>query len=301
MHGFTGTYGKTRARAAQDPETGKLPMLKTPGMLSPEAYYAKSDSFRKLVRNKSSVLMGDNRYSTFETQSVREFRDWNPRRPDTPPTKETVMKWYHDASDRVAAWRVDEIEEAMRMKINQRTRGGSFVLRQAFKFFDRDGSGGINPLELRNGLDLFGLQFEEHEILALMARYDNSYDGEIDYYEFIQNLLEPDWMTSSKVKHIAERIEENINRDNESFDSLLHRLSCQKILTNQQVYSIFETLDVDRSSSLSVVELKHLFEMLELPERITSQIAVVFDRIDKDKSGSIEMEEFCAWLRSMCL
>ena len=57
-----------------------------------------------------------------------------------------------------------------------------------FRFFDKDNSGGINPTELRNGLDMFGLQFDENEATAqysfsIRSLLEGSgYDGSIRHH-----------------------------------------------------------------------------------------------------------------------
>jgi len=47
----------------------------------------------------------------------------------------------------------------VRAKIEQRTTGGPFVLRQAFKLFDKDASGDIDPDEFYAAMEWMGLQF----------------------------------------------------------------------------------------------------------------------------------------------
>lgn len=55
----------------------------------------------------------------------------------------------------------------VRAKIEQRTTGGPFVLRQAFKLFDRDGSGDIDPDEFYGAMEWMGLQFTERQVSCL--------------------------------------------------------------------------------------------------------------------------------------
>ena len=100
---------------------------------------------------------------------------------------EEVKNMYRYATSRVSQVRVSAMEAMLRQKINQRTKGGGFALRcvkmitiggsgswwwfrRAFKFFDRDGSGGVSCDELRAGLRDFGLQYSDEEVCALMAR-----------------------------------------------------------------------------------------------------------------------------------
>ena len=47
---------------------------------------------------------------------------------------------------------------------------GAFQLRNTFKYFDRDGSGGITYTETRYALQLMGLSFEETQVIALFAK-----------------------------------------------------------------------------------------------------------------------------------
>ena len=42
-------------------------------------------------------------------------------------------------------------------------------------------------------MELMGFQFTELQILALFARYDVSYTGEVDYHEFVDKLMEWDY------------------------------------------------------------------------------------------------------------
>jgi len=163
MHGYHQTFGGSRARVVTDAETGRLPILKAPMPIPSRSYYEMSPERSKdykgprpqgLVRNKSCVYIGDERQSHFQTSLSEDFKDWTSD--DTSvnplPTRKEIERVYHDATKRVPQWRVDEIENAMRAKIEQKTRGGAFVFRRAFKYFDRDGSGGVDLKELRDGM-----------------------------------------------------------------------------------------------------------------------------------------------------
>ena len=45
---------------------------------------------------------------------------------------------------------VRQMEYMMREKLQQRTKAGPFQLRKTFKYFDRDGSGGIDEFEFES-------------------------------------------------------------------------------------------------------------------------------------------------------
>lgn len=60
---------------------------------------------------------------------------------------------YRRALERTTITGVRKLESDIRMKIDQRTSGGPFALRKAFKYFDRDGSGDIDPDEFFAAMD----------------------------------------------------------------------------------------------------------------------------------------------------
>jgi len=98
--------------------------------------------------------------------------------------------------------RVTEIEEQLKQKIEQRSRaggtGGVYVLRSAFKYFDTDQSGGLDFWELKKGLELFGMQIMDHELHALMAKYDPEFNAEINYHAFLKGLMDSDWAVKAE-------------------------------------------------------------------------------------------------------
>jgi len=89
---------------------------------------------------------------------------------------------------------IESLQEIIRMKILQRTRGGAFRLRKAFALFDRDSSGGIDPLEFRQAIEWFGVQVTEDQVLALFALYDQQRQGELEYHDFTSKVLGQDFV-----------------------------------------------------------------------------------------------------------
>lgn len=110
-----------------------------------------------------------------------------------PLTTAQVKEMYEYAQSRVNSQRVENMEQMLRQKLNQRTRGGGFALRRAFTFFDRDGSGGVSTEELRQGLRDFGLQYSDEEVAALMAKFDKEYKNEVDYSNFVDHIMKDSW------------------------------------------------------------------------------------------------------------
>jgi hypothetical protein len=77
---------------------------------------------------------------------------------------------YSQANTVVGEHKIHEMEQMMRDKLQQRTKTGPFQLRKTFKYFDRDGSGGIDFSEFQRAMELMGFQFSEIQQLALFAR-----------------------------------------------------------------------------------------------------------------------------------
>lgn len=70
------------------------------------------------------------------------------------------------------------------MKSRVGTRDPEQELRDAFNFFDTDGSGAIDRKELKRLMKKLGQALTEAEIDAMMQEVDENGDGEISYEEF---------------------------------------------------------------------------------------------------------------------
>jgi hypothetical protein len=71
---------------------------------------------------------------------------------------------YIQALNKTGIAGVRRLELAIRQKIEQRTAGGGMVLRKAFKYFDADASGDIDPDEFYSAMHAFGLEFTEDQV-----------------------------------------------------------------------------------------------------------------------------------------
>ena len=176
---------------------------------------------------------------------------------------------------------VEQIEETLRQKINQRTRGGPFVLRQAFKFFDKDGSGQIDYDELKEVLDRFNIHPDEKEFKELMEKYDQDKSGDIDYYEFIGTLMPTDAQVSAaKQKEVLKKARETIGV---RFNSLR---------------GAFRKMDADGNGYLDLDEITKMAkaENLGLNEH---EVAALTKQMDADGDGKISYAEFCDGLQEV--
>merc|ERR1711934_702919 len=178
-------------------------------------YYVGAPDPRKKTnsKNRSNLTLGDPRAQTFDTINMTAYRQR-----DLPMTRAPLVdgfaemeveerdKIYRRALERCGVDGVRKLEHDIRVKIEQRTSGGPFALRKAFKYFDRDGSGDIDPDEFFAAMDWFGLQFTEDGVLGLFGLYDDDRGGSLGYYEFVDNII-----TSNKEKQASEAFKDKFS------------------------------------------------------------------------------------------
>jgi hypothetical protein len=128
------------------------------------------------LSNFSSVQLGDDRISFKKSLSQDAFSQ-EIQTTEThihPASNNKSIKQrredYEEANEIVGLNKLDEMEQMMRDKLQQRTKTGPFQLRKTFKYFDRDGSGGIDFSEFQLAMELMGFQFTEIQQLALFGR-----------------------------------------------------------------------------------------------------------------------------------
>ena len=130
------------------------------------------------LSNYSSVQLGDDRVSFKKSLSQDAYRLDTEQAETISVSKycqaEKTFKQrkadYDEANYVVGLNKIHEMEQMMRDKLQQRTKTGPFQLRKTFKYFDRDGSGGIDFSEFQRAMELMGFQFTEMQQLALFAR-----------------------------------------------------------------------------------------------------------------------------------
>mmetsp|Transcript_24260 Transcript_24260/g.52329 ORF Transcript_24260/g.52329 Transcript_24260/m.52329 type:complete len:161 (-) Transcript_24260:311-793(-) len=130
-------------------------------------------------------------------------------------------------------------------------------LRQAFDLFDTDGSGTIDPKELRAAMQSLGFEAKNQTIYQMIKDIDKDGTGEIDFDEFL------DLMTS--------------------------RLAGSD--TKEDVQKIFELFDDDKTGYVSLQNLKRVAH--ELGENMDdAELLEMIERADTDQDGQISSEEF---------
>ena len=129
-------------------------------------------------------------------------------------------------------------------------------LEDAFNQLDTDGSGALSKDELIEGYRMiYGDNFNEGEVDALLNMADENEDGVISYSEWLMTAM---------------------NR--------------QKILTHEKLEAAFQGFDIDHSNSVSFSEIKNfLFGSKSFDEQYLQD---VMSRVDADHDGDITLEQF---------
>jgi len=224
------------------------------------------------------------------------FDDWL-ERPD-----HERRKIYDQAFEQVGLIGVKRLEKAVRQKIDQRTAGGPFALRKAFKYFDRDGSGDIDPDEFVAAMEHFGLTFTDHEVLALFGQCDTTASGALDYYEFIDRVLEKDFIGFGNDDHLkknkGDQVEDTMVNLMENVEAMEHKKRSMGAfeLYRQQLAlkKVFKLYDVDHSGAIDKDEMLQLLTMAGV-EPDEDLVDMAFEHIDDNCDGAISFDEVWHW------
>eukprot|EP00451_Oxyrrhis_marina_P046516 CAMPEP_0204449346 /NCGR_PEP_ID=MMETSP0470-20130426/99792_1 /ASSEMBLY_ACC=CAM_ASM_000385 /TAXON_ID=2969 /ORGANISM="Oxyrrhis marina" /LENGTH=294 /DNA_ID=CAMNT_0051449163 /DNA_START=53 /DNA_END=939 /DNA_ORIENTATION=+ len=130
-------------------------------------------------------------------------------------------------------------------------------IREAFNLFDTDGSGTIDPKELKAAMQSLGFESKNPTIYQMIADLDRESSGAIDFEEFLDAI-------TSKLG------------DKESKDG---------------ISKIFNLFDDDKSGVISLKNLKRVAK--ELGETMTDEeLREMIERADSNGTGEITFEDF---------
>ena len=130
-------------------------------------------------------------------------------------------------------------------------------IKEAFDLFDTDGSGNIDPKELRAAMQSLGFEAKNQTIYQMIGDIDKDGSGEIDFEEFL------DMMTAKM-------------SDKDS---------------REDIMKVFNLFDDDQSGKISLRNLKRVAK--ELGETMTdAELLEMIERADNDQDGEINFEEF---------
>ena len=132
-------------------------------------------------------------------------------------------------------------------------------IREAFNLFDTDGSGTIDPKELKAAMQSLGFEAKNQTIYQMIGDIDKDGSGSIDFEEFL------DMMTAKM-------------SDKDS---------------REDIMKVFNLFDDDQTGKISLRNLKRVAK--ELGETMTdAELLEMIERADNDQDGEINFEEFYA-------
>jgi len=295
-----GTYAHCTAQAYQAARSGTGPSRLKPLYPSANEYYhLNADARYKTNKgNKSHLTLGDERDWRMTSNNMEMIKPASEPQPRHEPLIDNFESMsveekdvvYTTALRRAGATGVRELEKSIRMKISQKTSGGPFALRKAFKYFDRDGSGSIDPDEFYAAMDFFGLQFTADQVLGLFGTYDDDRSGSLEYYEFVEKLLD-EGMGAAKadMKHFLADFSPPMANSGHGMS-----LKESKRASMSTVQKLFQQFDVNHSGQIDSRELRFFLEKLGLMAS-TDVVSQVMEQLDGNANGEISWEEFWAW------
>ena len=132
-------------------------------------------------------------------------------------------------------------------------------IREAFNLFDTDGSGTIDPKELKAAMQSLGFEAKNQTIYQMIADIDKDGSGNINFDEFLD-------MMTAKMS----------DKD-----------------TKEDIQKVFNLFDDDSTGKISLRNLKRVAK--ELGETMSdAELLEMIERADTDADGEISPDEFYA-------
>ena len=130
-------------------------------------------------------------------------------------------------------------------------------IREAFNLFDTDGSGTIDPKELKAAMQSLGFEAKNQIIYQMISDIDKDGSGEIDFDEFLDLMTARMSNTDSK----------------------------------EDIQKVFNLFDDDKTGYITLHNLKRVAK--ELGETMSdAELLEMIERADIDQDGQISMDEF---------
>jgi Ca2+-binding EF-hand superfamily protein len=130
-------------------------------------------------------------------------------------------------------------------------------IKEAFDLFDSDGSGTIDPAELKSAMQSLGFEAKNQTIYQMISDLDKDGSGAIDFDEFL------DMMTA--------------------------RMSDKD--TKEDINKVFRLFDDDKTGYITIKNLRRVAK--ELGETMTDEeLMEMIERADSDGDGQVSAEDF---------
>ena len=130
-------------------------------------------------------------------------------------------------------------------------------IKEAFDLFDTDGSGQIDPKELKAAMQSLGFEAKNQTIFQMISDLDKNKSGTIEFEEFL------DMMTA--------------------------RMSDKD--TREDINKVFRLFDDDNTGTISIRNLRRVAR--ELGETMTDdELQEMVDRADSNGDGAVTLDDF---------
>jgi Ca2+-binding EF-hand superfamily protein len=148
-------------------------------------------------------------------------------------------------------------------------------LRKVFEQFDENASGAVSSAELKPLFASVGINMKPYQIDAIVREYDIDGSGEIDFEEFVVMMI----------KLLGRRVRCDL-------------INYREYLTEDMIQKYersFRHADASGDGRLGREEVEKMVKRLGL-QLSKEQLDDIFREVDKDHSGEIEFDEYCAMM-----
>jgi Ca2+-binding EF-hand superfamily protein len=163
------------------------------------------------------------------------------------------------------------------------------ALRKAFKYFDTDGSGDIDPDEFYAAMHAFGLEFTEDQVMAMFGYYDIDRDCGLSYYEFLDKVL-GDGFGGDPEYAVLMAMPEPLTAEADRMRTTMPK----ELLVESECKKVFDRYDVNNSGEIDLRGLSSLVRSLGLSLDREAINHAMLD-LDLNRNGTISWEEFWLW------
>jgi len=185
-------------------------------------------------------------------------------------------------------------ERELKNKLAEKTRGAQSeesVLKKAFKYFDLNDNGTVEPEEFAKAIEKIGIQIPtKQDLNTLFSIYDLDNSGALDYNEFSSVLFNRPSTASSRPTTSAGMDPEQLA------EALRNKLASRGGRGIIGLARQFKIMDDDNSKTLNKAEFNKAMGDFALGFTV-QQTTALFDYFDVDKSGTVEYDEFLRAIR----
>jgi Ca2+-binding EF-hand superfamily protein len=185
----------------------------------------------------------------------------------------------------------EELERLLTQKAIEKLSATGFSgAMNAWKYFDRDGSGGVDRDEFETALSHFNIAATKEVIDEVFNKYDKSGDGDLDYFEMLEALVPSHAIDT--VQYIK-RLDGNEDRSR----AKSHR---QAATEGRDIGSARVTAVNDGSQRMTVKQFqKKLVGWMSARGSGLVKLRAMFKYLDTDGNGKVSHAEFAKGLHRM--